>query len=390
MWKIVSCFIKARKVWALPERTKIAVVETANYALLVPLFRGKPFFPVDLDGGEIYCAPPILIMTIGYWLRYRHLKMAYALALLHWVRPSVVVTYIDNSFTFQQLARVYRSARFIAIQNGHRLLSRDNPRGAQKIYHSEFVCLGQFEVDQYTKHGATVERFYPAGSLIDSYYRSSAHSSDVGTRFDLCLISQIRPGMETIYSERMTSFIMLAKHLKQFCQTHNKTLCVAMRRSPHTNQDVYEWERDWFRQHLGERCDLIPNDKEKFTSYQCMDASRVSIGMHSTMMREGFGRRNRILSCNFTGSSTYDFPAMGPWALNNPSYEVFEQRLLWLLNIPDDEYVLHCGKWPSYLLGYEDEMPTHVVVGNLIADAIRDQCAYETRSRFIASSPVEI
>jgi surface carbohydrate biosynthesis protein len=373
MRRAFGYFVKSRKIWALPKRSKIVVVEAANSSALVPLFRGEPFFLIDLDGGEIYCAPPILALTIIYWFRHRHLKMAYALALLYWVRPAVVVTYIDNSFTFQKLARVYRLARFIAIQNGHRLLDRDNPPGSPKIYHSEFVCLGEFEVNQFTKHGAIVEKFYPVGSLIDSYYRESRHRGALRKRFDLCLISQIRSGMERIHSERLLSFQILTKHLRQFCQIHNKNLCVAMRRNPRSGYAAYEWESAWFREYLGSGCDLIPNVKEEFTSYQCMDASRISVGMHSTMMREGFGRGNKILSCNFTGNATYDFPVPGLWTMNDPSYDAFEQRLLRLLNVGDNEYRLLCGSSPKYLLGYDDNTPTHLFVGDLIADALHDK-----------------
>jgi len=58
----------------------------------------------------------------------------------------------------------------------------------------------------------------------------------------------------------------------------------------------------WFREQLGEGAEIFPNIKDEYTSYQLMDQSLVSIGMHSTVMREGFGRHNRILSCNLPAS----------------------------------------------------------------------------------------
>ena len=325
---------------------------------------------VYLRGEEFYLTPSIIFWTIRHFLKTGSLTVGYAVAVLRHIRPNIVVTFIDTQGAFQKTAQYYKGCRFLAIQNGSRLLTRDNPPGSPMIYHSEFACLGRYEIDQYTKHGASVQRFYPIGSLKDSYYRARQPVPSPIKRFDLCLTSQIKPQHNRIYPETMKGLELLTLHLKRFCETHGTTLCIAGRKHPDRGKEFFEWECNWFRERLGNIPRIFPNVRGEYTSYSLIDSSRVSLGQHTTVLREGFGRRKRILSCNFTGNRMYDFPVDGPWALSDPAYEVFERRLIWLLEVSDEEYNNLCGNWPEYLIAYDAEMPAHIFLQKLIADAV--------------------
>lgn len=370
--QIITGFIRAKKRYRLPQHTPILILDDVNYQFLVPLFRNQPYMRVDLTGKEIYCAPGFLWEVLCQWLSCHELKVAYVLALLKRNQPSIVVTYIDNSGIFQRVAQLISSPamRFLAIQNGNRLLERDHPPGSPQIYLKEFACLGRYEIDQYTQHGAHVERFYPVGMLLDSYYRETHPTPPQHKDFDICLVSQVRPGLLERHTERMDSFILLAEYVKQFCQTYKKTVCVAMRMHPERNMKMYQWERAWYEQYLGKEAQLFPNTPNAFNTYELTDRSRVSVGMHSTSMREAFGRGNRILSCNFSGHPVYNFQFAGPWALNVADYQMFETQLKYLLELEDTIYTALSKEAISYLMGYSSEVPTHHFLANLIAEAI--------------------
>lgn len=364
-------FLSAKKYFVSPKPAPILVLDDLNHKFLVPLFRGASYATVNLDGKEIFCAPAIVLDTAWHLLRCRNLKVAYALALIRRIRPSIVVTYIDNNGVFQQAARLTPSIRFLAVQNGNRLLERDHPPGSPQIYLKEFACLGRYEIDQYTKHGAQVERFYPVGMLLDSYYRDTRPVPPRDKDFDVCIVSQVRPGLLERHTERMDSFVLLVQYVEQFCRSHDITVCVAMRMHPDRNAKLYHWERAWYEQYLGGAATLFPNTPNAFNTYDLTDRSRVSLGMHSTSMREAFGRGNRILSCNFSGNPVYSFPVDGPWALNVPGYEVFEKRLISLLELEDSVYKSISTDAVEYLMGYSPAMPTHEFLANLISDAVK-------------------
>ncbi len=364
--------VKAKKFFALPKPAPILVLDDGNHNLLVPLFRGTPYTLVNLTGKEICCALPIILDTVWNFFQCRRLKVAYALAMLRRIKPSIVVTYIDSNGVFQQVARITQSVRFLAVQNGNRLLERDNPPGSQQIYLKEFACLGKYEIDLYTRHGAIVERFYPVGMLLDSYYRKTNPIPPRDKDFDICVVSGVQPDLAERHTERMDSFIRLVQYVERFCNTHKKSVCVAMRRHPEQNAKLYDWELTWYQQYLGNVVKLYPNTPGAFNTYDLTDRSKVSLGMHSTAMREAFGRGNRILSCNFSGNPVYDFPVAGPWALDTPDYEVFEARLIYLLELNDADYRECSAEAVDYLTGYSSDMPPHEFLANIISDAVKE------------------
>lgn len=359
--------------WATPEHSNAVILEDsdAGIATLSPLLCAEKFQLMISQRLLTHLTPQIVWLTILYVLRTKSIKVAYAAALLRCVKPKIVLTFIDNSRLFQRLAKLLgHSIRFLAIQNGTRMLSRDNPPGSPEIFHTEFACLGQRDVDEYKNHGAHVQHFYPIGSLKDSYYRQLRPDLPVEKRFDICLISQIKPMHYQYYPKTMQSLELLTSHVKRFCDTHQTTVCVAARRHPDDRKDLFEWESEWFRERLGVHAEVIPNDVSVFTSYSLIDESRVSLAMHTTLLHEGFGRGNRILSCNYSGDPRYDFPVAGPWSLSDPSYGTFEVKLLKLLQMSDVEYTALVGQWPHYLIGYDVAEPTYCFLQHLIADAI--------------------
>ncbi len=359
--------------WANPQPAKIVVIDGADTEIqvLIPLFGGERFVVLRSDAREYCVTLPIIIWTLLYLLKTRSWRVAYALALLRRIRPAIVVTYIDNSMLFQQAAKLCRSTRFLAVQNGMRMLERDNPPGSPQIFHSEFACFGQNDVDRYMRHGAQVQHFYPVGSLKDAYHRARQVGVTISKRYDLCFVSQIKRQHYQQYPKTMQSLALLAGHLKRFCATHGTSLCVGARRHPKVNAEIFNWELAWYREHLGEQVDVIPNEPGEYTSYALIDQSRVSLAMHTTLLHEGFGRRNRILSCNFSGDARYDFPIPGPWQLSETDYAIFEARLLFLLRMSDTEYDSLCGDRPRYLMGYDPLRPTHDFLRALIADAVQ-------------------
>lgn len=362
-----------RFLWNLPLSASIVVLDGGSESTetLTPLFSGEPFLVIESKDLFRIFTPSMLLKGLWYLMISKSLKVAYTAAFLSCVKPRIVVTFIDNSLLFQRVARLLDdSIRFLAIQNGVRMPSRDNLSEKQHIFHSEFACLGQRDIDEYKKHGAKVKFFYPIGSLKDSYFRATRLSVPIKKRFDLCLISQIKQQHYQHYPKTMESLELLAKHLRRFCDEQDTTLCVAARRHPRGKGKLFDWETQWFREHLGNRAEIIANDVTAFTSYNLVDSSRVSLALHTTLIHEGFGRGNRILACNFTGDDRYDFPIAGTWSLTERSYEAFASHLLNLLKMSDIDYKAQIGKGPHYLIGYDENRPTHIFLQQLISEAV--------------------
>lgn len=359
--------------WRLQGSASIVILDGDDNSIQVlkPLFSDVGFLFIDPNRVFSLLTPMLLMRSLWYFFLSGSVKIAYTTAFLSIIRPRIVITYIDNSIAFQGVARLlHGSMRFLAIQNGVRMLSRDNPPGSKKIFHSEFACFGEYDVSQFNNSGAEVLHFYPIGSLRDSYYRSYRKSLPLRKKYDVCLVSQIKPQHYKYYPKTMKSLELLAGYLKRFCDIHNKSLCIAARRQLGDSKGLFDWEAKWYRQYLGDSVNIIPNDNSIFNSYTLVDESHVSVALHTTMLHEGFGRYCRILACNFTNDDRYDFPVAGIWRLSDRSYEAFECALLRLLSISDEDYSKLAGTLPEYLIGYDQEYPTHTFLKQLIVEAV--------------------
>jgi surface carbohydrate biosynthesis protein len=320
-----------------PKAVSIIVVHDTNFDYIKPLIRGSSYeiIPVDEPFSKFYVAA---IPTFLYWLiKIRSISTSYLIAHLKLFKPKLVLTYIDNSGVYQSAARLYQGCRFFAIQNGNRLLQRDNPPGTAQIFHREFACIGEFEIEQYRKHGAHVETFYPFGTILNALYMKSRQG--VPTKlYDVCLISHIRPGQINKFSERISSFEVMVNYLDQYCLKYEKTMCIALKCAPDRDKEIYEWELDWFKRRVSAQHKIFANPKLSFQTFKLSDESRISIAMHSTALREAFGRGNRILACNFSSFASYAFPINGIWYLENNNFEEFEQRINYILGMSQVEW----------------------------------------------------
>lgn len=370
---LLRWLLLARKDWTPPLRTDVVVLDSTNLQVLKPLLGTHSYQVVPLDADGVCLAPSVFLRTLRFAAIARNFAVAQTAAVIEAASPGIVITFIDNSDVYQRAAALLPHRKFLAIQNGNRLLKRDNPVGGRKVYHDCFACFGAFEVDQYRQHGVDVKTFYPIGSIKDAYYRQYAENRTRTRRFDLCLVSQVRPRLETTFPDQYESCDLLTRHLRTFCEKHGKSICVALRKHPDIAPEQYHWEREWFQSRLGERAIVFPNVPGEYTTYELVDDSGVSLALHTTVLREGFGRGSRILACNFTGNSTYDFPVDGPWSLTDREYESFETRLLWLLDMSQDEYQVRCNGLPQYLVAYNKALPADLFLKQQIEGAVSTQ-----------------
>ena len=371
--RLATYALKANKAFSAPGEAKILVVDGCGLEVLTPLFNGETYAVLYTRGELLNFSTNVIRKAFINWVHGNSFVLSYAMAFLDIVKPTVVITFIDNNALFQQLDAKTNceSIKFIAIQNGSRItLSRDNPKGSRAVYHSNFFCFGNYEVDQYKSHGACVQTFYPWGSLIDSYYRSSPRMKEKSSQADICLVSEAwqTVSYDLRYCHARRSFELLMDYTRTFIARTGRSLLVACLYSIDTRE--LSSEIDCCCKYLGKDTMCIPNSRQSRTSYLLTDNARVVVGGISTLLREAFGRGRKVLACNYTDDSIYDFPVDGIWSLKERGYTVFEERLLALLSMEPDSYRKLSSAQAAYLVGYSEANPTHSLLQSVIAEQI--------------------
>jgi len=100
-----------------------------------------------------------------------------------------------------------------------------------------------------------------------------------------------------------------------------------------------------------------PKDTRIYSSYINVMQSKLTIALWSTLLREAISFEKKILSFNTTGHPDVIFPGPGITfpqesicILTKPSYELFEERVLRILSMTNEEYFSQLGKEKSFLM----------------------------------------
>ena len=173
----------------------------------------------------------------------------------------------------------------------------------------------------------------------------------VQKKYDICLLSEIG-AMEFETKKNDYNFIKLIKFVTRYSKEKNLKIVFALKRNkPNKNQlsksnavfSSYYQEQNWYKKNLNESDYQFIKTKFKnqdyFSSYVAAAESRLVIATMSTLLRELFSMKKKILACNFTSNKIYDFPIKGISSINfDCRYSFFKKRMDKIFNISTKEY----------------------------------------------------
>ena len=297
---------------------------------------------------------------------HRSVILGYHLSCIEYVKPKVIITSIDNSSFFYRLGGFYKYAVFISIQNGSRgfLCENSIAFGHLEMCNAKFMNFGLFENEIYGKFGYDTKRFFPIGSLKAGYYKSM-YSKNEEIEYDICFVSQFR---KTIMCENKNrpefkySFDRLCQFLVSFININNiKNICIACR----SNEEI---EYNYFNQIFKGKHNLhIIKKNDIFSTYRCMDRSKIIVSHCATSPFEAFGWGKKVIFCNFTGVADYGVPSLPEMCyIEKDDYQLFEAKLSALMGMDYDVYREANKKHFKYFMNYNPKIPTHKYIRDVI------------------------
>jgi hypothetical protein len=307
-----------------------------------------------------------LIKSFNVNLNFRQWQFNYYCRILEDTRPKLVMTFIDNNSTFWNLDKKFsKTVNFLAIQNANRwvidhqkypsYLSHFFYDKSKKnvVYHSNFACVSEHDMDMYNAGGIQVENYHPIGSLsIDKHIKNYQKRNKI---FDICLVANSM-------NDRPVN-LKIMEYLVKYVEENDVSACVALKKGFFS-----EGFKEYFKifdQYFGNSTVVLVPHKEagippemidkrgsflKYTqgSQYLSDISRVTIGFTSTLLRQTFSRGNKIYPINF---EIIDIDS--PFSLLNTNlrpqnYEEFSNQLTYLINLDDGDYQKNNKKLMRY------------------------------------------
>ena len=135
---------------------------------------------------ELYISPLIILRLIK---NYRgDLWTSYLITIIEIISPKVVLTVIDNSIKFHEVAKFLKKKFiFCAIQNGarydikrfkHKFFKKlEKEDLTKKFYIPNFFCFGEFEKDDYNKNNISRSGLVRKWAFIKLNYLLTIHVS---------------------------------------------------------------------------------------------------------------------------------------------------------------------------------------------------------------------
>lgn len=323
---------------------------------------------------EIFLHPRYLWYLVR--LMRRHSRQAASLgAYVRCVRAKAVIAYDNIPDLYDWASSLLMP--LIVVQHGMRQLEPIKQSIAQTS-NVVFLSWGKLQADEFisgltarypnSSYQRKPKKIIPIGSLRDAMYRQVRKEVKSDSN-QLCLVSQFK-GLDghglTLPRERQVNLDRTAEFTHRYAIERNMKVLIALYSD---TTETLQSEKNWFNEKFEGTC-VFNNPRENFATYKATDESIVSLGVHTSVLWEVFGRGGRILACNFSGDSVFKFPIPGPWYLENGSYEDFATRLDSLRALSDAEYLDTSGDLPTYLISYDPTNPTTQAISDMVSSFV--------------------
>ncbi len=367
--KIISFLIFIRQVKIIfnnPTKKKIFIFDNSDiFSLKESILKNLDHFIYEDRGHlitKIYISFEILKIIFDY---YKFgLKTAYSIAIIKIVEPKIVLTWIHNSENFSNIAKILNNQfNFIAIQNSsyyYRVnealyLKKKHNIKIKNFYIPHLLCYSNYDKENYKKISQiNIGKFHVVGSLRLDNFKTRIKEKKflpVKNKYDICLLSEV--GAWELDDKNLDyKFAKLIKFVVRYCKEENKKLILALKRqkkikdvapqAKYIMEGFYN-EQKWYKKFFDK--DEYNFLKKRFkyqypySSYEAAFESKIIIAGMSTMLREMYSQKKKILACNFTSNKVYDFPVKGISSINfECDYKYFKKRLHRIFNLSNKKY----------------------------------------------------
>ena len=347
-----NCF-----VYKNPPKSEIVVYDDENFNELKNIFPKQNYFILTTRIShikKIYISKNIILKMLKNIFKMS-LKQNYLCSLIELICPRKVVTFIDNSTDFFLTSKFLQEKKieFIAIQNAHRYNFHSLDRN---IFIPNYYVFGDYEVETFKKC-KNVSRIKTIGNLraavAKNYFKT--HNINLSENFyDICLISEPRLKVNFDYKEIHKDYDvkecmgLIADHTMRFCDVHKKKL-IFSGKGDVKNKEFQQLEKAFYQNELNKYNHSIEfNDKSEFGQFKTILNSKLVIGMGSTLLRDSFLFKTKALVCSFIDHVDARAPSEGICTLKSKKYVDFEDRVLEILKLDYNNYLLKIENVQSF------------------------------------------
>ena len=358
---LINLFKKSNIILSNPKKFRYLIFDDMSLGTVDKILPKKKFFILTTrieNFKEIYISKEIIVYIFKNFFK-SSLKINYICSLIKIIKPQKIVTIIDNSNDFYYVYKIFKNSgiSFYAIQNAYRNNIYLKQIFSHTNYFGNYFCFGNYELNCIKDNQAVkkISNVKPIGSLrieIAKEYLLKNKKKKLKKIYDICLISEASyqissSGAPDIYyhDDAHRAQIKLLQYLLFFCEKNNKKLLFLGRDSSVQNrEDNKNEEISYYKyKNKNKNFDIKFFDKTKYENIKHLLQSEVVVGIGSTLVRESFGLKKKVLACDWLRKSNYIgtnyFPSEGIVKLKSQKYSDFEKRMKEILKLQYNDYL---------------------------------------------------
>jgi surface carbohydrate biosynthesis protein len=346
---IILEFLKKNRIYfQLPQKKEIIIFDDENIAIFRRIFTKDNYFILPTRSEkikDIYLSKNLFLYIVKNFFK-RSIKLNYLIFLIKFIDPKTVITFIDNSEDFSKVSKILHdeNINFVAVQNSHRYEIHAKNK---ELYIPRYYVFGNYEVEIFKKN-LGIKEIKPIGSLSASVIKKHFDNQKVtiiSNKYNICLVSEPRLKLNHDFKRIhalhnvQESIGLIANHTLRFCKNNNKSV-IFSGKADSKSFNFQSQEKKFYKKFIENFDTKISfNNKKKFEQYKNLMESDLIIGMSSTLLREAFGFKKKILICNFINHEDAKPPSKGICTLDSTNYSDFENRVNKILSLTYEEYI---------------------------------------------------
>lgn len=379
---IIKKIIKSKLIFKTPEKKNILVFDNYDMKYFKTFLDQKEIFELSIidesrDLEKIYISFKIIFFLIKHIL-IGNFTICYFAAVIETVKPKNIVTFYDNNFTFYKINKVFgHKIKCTAIQNAWRDLNGYDKKKAKLINIDNYICFGKQTKDDFLNlfKDIKINNFIFLGSLRQYYaekYLKDKKLLDEKKKYDLCFIAGSTPSLSFDNKFRNVIKIEAVKKIinfiKQISEENDLKSIICLKKEFNIKNKInntldYNGEKNFFENLINKHpnVNIIENNREECTSYLNSYQSKLVIGVRSTLLLENLAKGNKVLSCTYyrkefskIAELSSLFPPNDLISLYDDSYHEFKKRVLLLLSMPQEEYLIRVNSLKNYMINYDN------------------------------------
>ena len=367
-----------------PPQREIVIFDGTSLDDLKYILHKKKFFVLENRKSRIntiYCSLNIIIAFFFniflLFFKNKNLHTIYLFTLLEKINPKIVITSIDNSLKFAELAKLLsKKIKFAAIQNANRFdymhnlyLFKKNLTVTNlndKYFIPNFFCFGKHEVDQIRKYKINIDQVYKVGSIRVANFFKHIELNRIKLqkgKYDVCLISEAATNINKKFEikDLEEKFAKVAKFTIDYSKKYNLKFTFLQKRNFKSNDNNEEIK--FYKKYLNKNdfnfLEKNSNlNQNSYSSYLGLFQSKLAVGAQSTLLRDKIGCKEKILSLGLDNEGLFEFPINGICKLKNLDYFEFENRMNLILSLNSEDYFAKIEEPINNLIEFDKNFST--------------------------------